>query len=642
MKHEKIKYLGNYYALLTFITFSFLLFFLFRIILCLVFNDRIHGESISRVFTLGMRADFIIISYVALLFLILTTLIPKKINVFLNYIITLIFSFLIFMEVATIPFMKQYDLRPDNVFFAYLTHPKEVMGTLVGGFLIWLILGVFFVIIISFIFKKILDHLLKIVINYPIFVRILMLIVLVPVFIVGARSGIGHNLKHGAKLSTFSISNNHLINEITLNSSYSMLYAVWRQMNEGNSPLLLYSSHHLRIDRTEIFKRVGFFEGEVKKYVSPLKLSFTPNVVVILEESLGAEYVGVLGGRKLTPNIDELSKNGMLFTKLYSTGTRSVKGIEGIITGLPPTPTVSVVNLSLSRRNFFSAAQLFKQHDYIVEFLYGGEGDFDGMRSFFLGNGFDYSLDRNYFENANKKLKAGVWGIHDEDLLLASLERFKEHKKPFFSLIFTTSNHIPFDFPADKIKLFNSPKQTPENGIVYADYALGEFFRQAKKEAFFKNTIFVVIADHNTRVYGNEIVPIDKFRILGLMIGPNIPKMKYKKVASQIDILPTVLHFTGKTFNHLLIGNDLMEKSKGGGRAMMQYGNNYAFLDDRGVAILRPNQSPLMFDYVDGKLIKKEKQDEDLLRDALAYSFWPYIMYSEKKYTLFPNLVKLK
>jgi phosphoglycerol transferase MdoB-like AlkP superfamily enzyme len=119
------------------------------------------------------------------------------------------------------------------------------------------------------------------------------------------------------------------------------------------------------------------------------------NLLIVLEESLGAEFVGALRGLPLTPNLDALSRHGLWFENLYATGTRSVRGLEALVTGFTPTPAQSVVKLGGSQRNFFSIARLLRNAGYDTSFLYGGEAQFDNMRRFFMNNGFDFVIDEN-------------------------------------------------------------------------------------------------------------------------------------------------------------------------------------------------------------------------------------------------------
>src|SRR5690606_16993618 len=117
------------------------------------------------------------------------------------------------------------------------------------------------------------------------------------------------------------------------------------------------------------------------------------NLVMIVEESLGAQYTGHLGGAGLTPCLDELSARAWTFPRAYATGTRSVRGLEAVVAGFPPTVSDAALRLPDAQSRFFTLAQLLGQHGYRSRFIYGGESHFDNMKGFFLGNGFDDLYD---------------------------------------------------------------------------------------------------------------------------------------------------------------------------------------------------------------------------------------------------------
>ncbi len=117
----------------------------------------------------------------------------------------------------------------------------------------------------------------------------------------------------------------------------------------------------------------------------------------------------------------------------------------------------------------------------------------------------------------------GSWGVSDEDLFNRAHEEFSApHERPFFSLVFTSSNHSPFEFPDGRIDLYDGEKNTVNNAVKYADYALGQFIRSAKQSNYWEDTVFLIVADHNSRVYGSEVIPIERFHIPGLILGGSI------------------------------------------------------------------------------------------------------------------------
>jgi len=360
----------------------------------------------------------------------------------------------------------------------------------------------------------------------------------------GIRSTTDHRVANPA---LFAVTGDPLVNGLVINSSWSVLHAIYNLKHEARS-----SEVYGKMPVEEMLK-------ETKLWVSAAKAaSETPlrswheasrtreeplNLVIILEESLGATFVESLGELAVTPELEKLKDEGWWFENLYATGTRSVRGIEAVTAGFLPTPARSVVKLSLSQTGFFTMASLLGEKDYATEFIYGGEAHFDNMRLFFTGNGFQSIIEQKDYENP---AFVATWGVSDEDLLNRADERFTElHQsgKPFFSVVFSSSNHEPFEYPEGRIERYDTEAATVNNAVKYADYALGQFFKTAKSRAYWKDTLFLVVADHDTRAYGNELVPVKNFHIPGLILGADREGKKIKTIASQID-LPTTLSFS--------------------------------------------------------------------------------------------------
>ncbi len=437
-----------------------------------------------------------------------------------------------------------------------------------------------------------------------------------------------------------------LVNQLGISSTYSLTYALYQLTKHEHDPSAVYG----KMSDDEILRRVMSLNNIAPDGMDssdcPLlhyretqfPRSRPLNLVIILEESLGAEYVGCLGGMPLTPNLDRLSREGLLFTALYSTGTRTVRGIEAVISGFLPTPGESVVALEKSRQDFFTLAELLKRIGYHTEFIYGGKSTFDNMKSFFIGNGFAAIHDQDTFKNPVFK---GSWGVSDEDLFNKAHETFLSHgEKPFFALILTTTNHDPFEFPDGRIELYEQKESSRYNAIKYTDYALGVFFDTAKTAAYYKNTLFLVIADHSTRLRGQELIPIKKFHIPGLIIAPGIETGTYDRVASQIDMPTTVLDIMGISCAHPMIGRSLAGmQADQPGRAVMQYGDTHAYLLENNLVVQRPKMKPLQFSVTADRQLVPTDLDPEMQKDALAYALLPGLLYTNKSYRL-PELPK--
>jgi phosphoglycerol transferase MdoB-like AlkP superfamily enzyme len=203
-------------------------------------------------------------------------------------------------------------------------------------------------------------------------------------------------------------------------------------------------------------------------------------------------------------------------------------------------------------------------------------------------------------------------------------------------LIFTSSYHSPFEFPDGRLTPDELSDNPEHNAIRYADFALGRFFDLARRSSYWDRTIFLVVADHDSRVRGANLVPIRHFNIPGLIIGPGISPAVYTPVASQIDLPPTLLSLMGISGEHPMLGRDLtLPPRQDGGRAIMQYANNQAYRIGDQVIILQPQQPPAQYTYRSLELVdKKTTADPELAADALAHALWPSLAYRKNYHTL--------
>lgn len=609
-----------------------------RAILVAVYWDRIsEAPDLLRIFMVGIRMDAITLAYLTitptLLLLLLSKALIVRVRTIFAGIAALILGLLVYMEFATHPFMAEYDLRPDVKFIEYLGSPREVLGMLFKTYGVELVVAALGIVVIALIVARIGSGVIQSYTAWSFKRRMIYLPFVAALLVLAARSSLSHR---PANLSTAAFSTNHLVNELALNSTYTLMYAVYRTLKEESDPSRMYG----KMRPEEVFKRIerltgypAFADGSIPflhEQSSQINRTRPPNIVIFLQESLGAPEVGCLGGPPLTPNLCALKDEGLWFTNLHATGTRTARGIEAVLTGFLPSANKGVIKLENAKRDFFNAASLLKQHGYSTEFHYGGVSNFDEMKAFCLGNGFDEIFDQSTFKDP---VFTGTWGVSDEDLVRRANDVFVAHgDKPFFALMLSTTNHVPFEFPDGRIELFEQPKQTNRNAVRYADYAIGLMFELAKKEQYFKNTIFVVVADHNMAVRGNDLVPVDKFQVPALMIGPNIPRKEISILSSQIDLLPTLLHFSGLDTVHPMVGRNLMELPAGAkGRAFMQFAENNAYRVEDDVIVQQPFLGARQFVVKGGKLVPAEL-DPEFAADALAYAHLPWLLYSKKQY----------
>lgn len=562
-----------------------------------------------------------------------------------------IFVSVLFLELATPAFINEYGFRPNRLFIEYLAYPNEVMKMLVNGHLLTLVVVISLLIFPCKIFWRLIT---KIFTNNSIQVNstqlsmtssIAAFTILVLFLFACARGTLGHRPLNPALVY---FSTDPLINSLTLNSTYSVAHALKQFGNEKNATKMYGSMDASKV--IDIVRRETRLDPESFDFPSrpsqntrlPVYHGKPKNLVIILEESLGAQFVSSLGGLPLTPELDKLNQQGWSFEHLYATGTRSVRGIEAVITGFTPTPARAVVKLDKSQRNFFTIASLLKANNYATQFIYGGESHFDNMKSFFLGNGFTDIVD---FDDIEKPEFVASWGASDEDLFnQADIELNKLHQsqQPFFSFIFSSSNHDPFEIPEgivtpmhyneDQLDQYDAKELARHKAIQYADYALGKFIAKAKTQPYWQDTVFLIVADHDARASGNNLVPIKNFHIPGLILNSGKESKRDERVVSHIDLAPTLLSLIGIENNSPMLGQDLNNESASG-RAIMQYAENFAYMKGNEVSILQPQKQAMTFSYDDKTKLLRDKEDNPALAEiALAHVLWGSLAYQNSWY----------
>ena len=630
-----IKQLFKYYA------YMIVLFFVGRTALFIIYFDRFANDDVNYwlTFLYGLKMDTMTASILLVLPMFLLTLSPKFfagfINKFLKYYFMFVISFLIYIEIATFPFLEFYDSRPNYLFVEYLEYPKEVFGMILADYKLALFMA--FVIIGSFIwlYLKGFSNKFNEVLQIHHFKRLLIMIPLILILFIGIRSSFGHR---PANISDAMYSSNRILNEITKNSLYSIGYAIYSNNKHSSKDV---AKRYGNMDMKEAIQRVQKrlnIKSFDEKYIlsrfekSHFKSDSTKNLVIFIQESIGYQFVEAIGGEAgITPNMNSLSKEGILFKDLYSNGTRSIRGIAGSVAGNFSVPGKGVLKRNKSQTDYFTIASILKPLGYHTSFIYGGESRFDNMKGWFLGNGFDEIIDQPKFVNPTF---TGTWGICDGDVVNRANEEYKKlynKNQKFASVIFSTTNHSPFDFPKGKIDLIDGvPEKSVKNAIKYADFAIGEFIKQAKKEPYYKDTIFMVIADHNVRVYGDDIVPVEMFHVPAFILGGNIKPLVYDKIATQPDALATVLDLMGVDGTRPIMGHSIFSDKKQN-ISLMQFNDRYALRVDNKVAVLRPNTKPLTFKYEDKHLISIPNEKE-LEKDLLAFVLVLNHIYQERLY----------
>ncbi|HEX9180775.1 MAG TPA: sulfatase-like hydrolase/transferase [Burkholderiales bacterium] len=428
-------------------------------------------------------------------------------------------------------------------------------------------------------------------------------------------------LGHGAvNAESGRYSANRVANELAQNGIYSFFHAALHHDVD-------YGQYYLTLDDQAAAERVralvaqpnaSFLPGTnpLARHVAYPGKPRLLNVVVIIEESLGAEFVGAYGDQRgLTPNLDRLAGESVVFADTYATGTRTVRGLEAISASFPPLPGDSIVKRS-GNEGVFNWATVMQGAGYSPTFIYGGYGTFDNMNYYFGHNGYRVvdrtDMDQPKFSN--------IWGVSDEDLFRNAIGVYDaQHAagERIFSLVMTTSNHKPFTFPA-------GVPGVPEKdggrlaGVRYADYAVGRFFEQARSRPWFADTVFVIVGDHGARVYGKENFPLRTYELPLLVYAPgHFAPRRMEGMMSQIDIAPTVLGMLRISYDSSFFGRDVLAGGTAHSFVPLNHNRDLAILEEGRLTELNLRKQAGTFTYDKaGDRQAKTALDREELADA--------------------------
>jgi phosphoglycerol transferase MdoB-like AlkP superfamily enzyme len=390
---------------------------------------------------------------------------------------------------------------------------------------------------------------------------------------------------------SLSRSENRVANEIAANGAMSFFRA-------ARTSELPYSAYYATHDSRKNFQVLAAYLARTGGRLTALargrlnrRFPANPrglgrlNVIVVAEESFGAEFSKLYGSEQdLTPNFDRHARQAVWFRHMYASGTRTVRGLEAIATSFPPIPSVSILRRP-GNEGIATWGNVMRRHGYDVSFLYGGYGYFDNMNYFFANNGFTV-LDRNDIERVRFE---NIWGVSDEDLFDRALDFYDARHasgKPFFSLVMTTSNHKPFTF-REGVPGVPAHGGGRAAGVRYADFALGYFLDRARERDWFRDTLFVVVADHGARVYGKSEIPLRQYEIPLMFYAPaHLDPRRIETMTTQIDIAPTVLGLLGLEYEAPFFGTNVLACGQCERVALFSHNHEVAAFRDGKLAVL--------------------------------------------------------
>lgn len=560
----------------------------------------------------GFRLDFASAGYMLLfpgLLIVFTTYLSNK---WLYYILSvytiLILSINIFLLVGDLELYTHWKYRLDATPLLYLNKPGEVFGSvsmlvIIRQIFIGLILfGVFIYAYYKWIAVKIKKFQPA---NWK---SGFVFLLITALSFIQMRGGFG---LVPMNISTAYFHKNIFVNHATVN-------LFW---NVGNS----------LIESADLKNRFEYFDSkkanekfkelypEPKNHISIIK-GVKPNVIFIIVESLTAKVMQGTGGRAdITPNLNRLAKEGILFNNFYASGDRSDKGIVAVISGYSALPKTSIMKYPSKTQQLPFISKILSENGYSTAFYYGGDPDFANIKSYLLNGGFNKIISKKDFTPDTYNAK---WGVHDHIVLNRFYDDLCIEKKPFFYVLFTLSSHDPFDVPMKQVIHGDSDESKFLNSLVYTDKCIGEFINKASKTAWWKNTLIVFVADHGNLLPGNTgHYAAASFKIPMLWLGGalTIRDSVVTSTASQTDIPASVLAQLNLNHESFLYSSDVFSA----GHipfAFFAFNDGYGFVTDKSLLIFDNNSQS----YLEAKGFESEKY-KDLGKSYLQVLYSDFI-----------------
>jgi phosphoglycerol transferase MdoB-like AlkP superfamily enzyme len=549
---------------------------------------------------IGIRFDIVVLSFVLIPLFILSCLPPigidrlKASRVAVQIILFTALSLIFFLSLVDIEYYGEFGTRLSHWTFEYLDQPDMVWYAMWSGYpmVFYLLLWGGIVFLFSFIVAKIGGKLFRYRRKEKLIPRLVYFILVLSFLFLGARGrwqlapidwGLAYFSPYG------------FANQLALNGTYTLGKSYWENYRQKRGKSLKRFNFFSETEAlSTVQELVAVSNDSLADSLNSLARWYYPesestatkdyNVVIILLESWLSRYVGALGGEvAVTPNFDSLAQQGILFENFFATGTRTNRGMVSILCSFPSQPYRTIMKQFSANHPFISLPTLLKKRGYRSVVVYGGDLQFDNMEGFLRGQGVERFVGEYHFPS---KVRLGKWGVPDHVIFDRANQEFtKLGSQPFLGIILTLSNHEPFLLPSGEFKKYSEdiPHSEYLNTFYYSDWALGEFFRQAEKQDYFKNTIFVLVSDHGKFMESQSDFPWDRFHIACLIYAPHIlgtSPRRVSTVASQTDLVPTILGLLGKPTLHESWGRDILSlPPEDSGFAMMLDGDIIGWLE---------------------------------------------------------------
>jgi len=586
-----------------FYLFWLIFFFIDRILFLVLYNQKLSGVPFSEIcatFYHALKLDLSMTAYltvIPLLSYIFWFLNGRK-NIQLKwlpyYIMILVVLFSSFSGINFNTF-REWGIKINAQAIGFLiTSPKEAMASSASSPVALSVSLIALLSVIGFFLQHFIVSKKLTFTPIPIWIRSITSLLLCVVTFLLIRGGIGGS---PINQSMAYFSKEQILNQAAVNTEWNLLAGAFDTRATKGNP-------YVYLDAKLASQNVKDLYTPAKDSTVQILNTKRPNVVLVIIESFTADLTKTLGNEDgITPHFDSLINKGVLFSQIYSSGSRTDKGIVASLAAFPTLAAGSVVKWPEKMQKIPAISQSFFKNGYHTSFFYGGESEFDNYKAFILSHNYQKLIDKNSFSGNDLKSR---WGKYDEVVFARQISDLKQEPQPFFSTLLTLTNHEPYDLPgrhkfgeSDNIAKFKST-------AYYTDSCINAYLNNAKKETWYKNTLFVFVADHG------HLLPKNKYDIsvpqryhIPLLFYGDVIKDEYKgrkfdHIGSQTDIAATLLTQLNIPAKEFIWSKNLLNP----------YTKPFAFFSwDNGMGFI-DNKQCVTFDNV-GKQILYNSNDAD-------------------------------
>lgn len=543
---------------------------------------------------------------------------------------------------ANTPYFQYFFKNINSSIFGWFGYVSTTSGMLLQESSYWLYIALYFLLTGAFIYAiiRLRRHFAPSLCEMsgdrglrplPLAGRLVISLAIIGLCLFGIRGRMGYN---PIKVSQSYYCEDSFLNQLGINPAFNLLTSALDDMRKENKELHLMPYAEAisntrqwlglvgKVDSLNILRREVVNDSTVLDHSHTddgvaLAKGNHPNVVVILMESMSANLLATFGNQQpLTPTLDSLYHHSLAFTHFYSAGIHTNHGMTATLYSFPALMFRNLMKGTVTPRRK-GIATVLKQYGYENMFFMTHEAQYDNMKAFFSTNGYDDIYSQENYPQSEVVNSFGVSDHFEMNYALNTINQKAKAGKPFMATILTVSNHPPYVIP----DFFKPKTKEKETQIVeYADWAIGDFLKKASKEPWYKNTIFVIQADHGKMMGQSEGELPQSYNHIPLIIfGPGVPQQQYAGLGMQVDVMPTLFGLMHLNYEYEGFGVDLLKQQ----RPMVFYSadNQIVARDAKRCFIYNPGMKrSFCYDVLPNGELKESKQ-EAKFKDLKNYVF---------------------